>query len=72
MGKTPVRLKEVIYMLSPHEQRALTGLFHDMPGKLHKKISENWTDIVCFVAPVVGTVWYANDYIEKEKHHHRF
>jgi hypothetical protein len=57
MGKTPVRLKEVVYMLSPHEQKVMTGLFRDMPGKVHKKISENWLDILTFVGPVVGTVW---------------
>ena len=36
MGKVPVRLKEVVYTISPFETTVLTGVFKDVPGKLHK------------------------------------
>ena len=32
----PVRLKEVVYTISPFETTVLTGLFKDVPGKMHK------------------------------------
>ena len=40
MGKVPVRLREVVYTLSPFEQTVLSGLWKDLPAKLHKKWSE--------------------------------
>ena len=33
MGKVPVRLKEVVYTLSPFEQSVMSGLWKDMPHK---------------------------------------
>jgi hypothetical protein len=33
MGKTPIRLKEVTYMLSPFQQSVMTGLWKDLPHK---------------------------------------
>ena len=43
MGKVPVRLKEVVYTLSPFEQTVLEGLWRDLPKKLHRKFSEVWS-----------------------------
>ncbi|KAK9825174.1 hypothetical protein WJX81_002523 [Elliptochloris bilobata] len=73
MGKLPVRLKEVVYTVSPFEVSVLSGLWKDLPQKLHRKWSENWVDIGFFaILPVYATMWYANDYKEKEKMHHRY
>lgn len=59
--------------MSPFQQSVMSGLFKDMPKKLSKKISENWFDVLPFgVFPVVATLWYASDYKEKEKMHHRY
>jgi len=33
MVKAPVRLKEVVYTLSPFEQSVLSGLWKDLPHK---------------------------------------
>lgn len=33
MGKVPIRLKEVVYTLSPFEQNVMGGLWKDMPHK---------------------------------------
>lgn len=33
MGKVPVRLKEVVYTLSPFEQNVMSGLWKDLPHK---------------------------------------
>lgn len=40
MGKVPVRLKEVVYSVSPFEVSILNGLFKDFPKKVHKNLSE--------------------------------
>ena len=40
MGKVPVRLREVVYTLSPFETTVLNGLWKDLPQKAHRKISE--------------------------------
>jgi len=72
-GKQAVRIKQVVYTLSPFQQSVMSGLFKDIPSKLSKKISENWFDVLPFgVLPVVATLWYANDFKEKEKMHERF
>ncbi|KAK9809128.1 hypothetical protein WJX72_009756 [[Myrmecia] bisecta] len=72
MGKVPVRLKEVVYTLSPFEQTVFSGLIKHAPETLKRKITENWRDVTFYLAlPVVGTMWYAADYKEKEKQHHR-
>jgi hypothetical protein len=33
MGKVPIRLKEVTYMLSPFQQSVMGGLWKDLPHK---------------------------------------
>lgn len=33
MGKVPIRLKEVVYTLSPFEQSVMSGLWKDLPHK---------------------------------------
>ena len=40
MGKVPLRLKEVVYTVSPFEVTILNGLFKDFPKKVHKNLSE--------------------------------
>lgn len=40
MGKVPVRLKEVVYTVSPFEVTILNGLFKDFPKKVQKNLSE--------------------------------
>lgn len=34
MGKTPIRLKEVVYTLSSFEQSVMSGLWKDLPHKM--------------------------------------
>ena len=40
MGKLPVRLREVVYTVSPFEVSVLSGLWKDMPNKISKKVKE--------------------------------
>lgn len=40
MGKVPIRLREVVYTLSPFEQTVMNGVFKDVPAKLHRKFAE--------------------------------
>ena len=41
MGKKlPIRLKEVVYTVSPFEVSVLSGLWKDLPEKIHKKFKE--------------------------------
>ncbi|XP_042483249.1 cytochrome b-c1 complex subunit 8-1, mitochondrial-like [Macadamia integrifolia] len=72
MAKTPVRMKVVIYALSPFQQKVMTGLWKDLPGKIQQKVSENWINAVLLLTPVVGTYTYAMHYKEKEKLAHRY
>ncbi|PSC72192.1 SUMO-activating enzyme subunit 1B-1 [Micractinium conductrix] len=72
MGKMPIRLKEVVYTLSPFEQSVMNGLWKDLPHKAAHHM-HNLRDAVIFcVAPVVGIGYYCADYKEKEKQHHRY
>lgn len=73
MGKVPVRLKEVVYTVSPFEVTILSGLIKDFPQKVHKNLSEKGWDISLFcIAPVAATVWYAENYRKKETMKSRF
>ena len=40
MGKVPVRLKEVVYTVSPFEVTILNGLVKDFPQKVKKHLTE--------------------------------
>ncbi|KAL0728572.1 hypothetical protein Bca4012_024665 [Brassica carinata] len=35
MGNQPVKLKAVVYALSPFQQKVMTGLWKDLPEKIH-------------------------------------
>ncbi|GMG98860.1 hypothetical protein Nepgr_000700 [Nepenthes gracilis] len=72
MGKTPVRMKAVVYALSPFQQKVMSGLWRDIPGKIHHKISENWLNAALLLTPVIETYSYAQWYKEQEKLAHRY
>eukprot|EP00212_Chloropicon_laureae_P002243 CAMPEP_0197488224 /NCGR_PEP_ID=MMETSP1311-20131121/3199_1 /TAXON_ID=464262 /ORGANISM="Genus nov. species nov., Strain RCC856" /LENGTH=76 /DNA_ID=CAMNT_0043032193 /DNA_START=392 /DNA_END=622 /DNA_ORIENTATION=- len=76
MGKQQVgmRLKEVVYTLSPFEQNVMAGLFKDIPHKVMHHLKQNVLfDAIPFcVLPIAGIGWFCSDYIEKEKQHHRY
>ncbi|KAH7548225.1 hypothetical protein JRO89_XS14G0085400 [Xanthoceras sorbifolium] len=86
MGKQPVRMKAVVYALSPFQQKIMPGLWKDLPGKIHHKVSENWISATLLLTPLVGVYTYAfslflrsrffNSYVqayqEKEKLEHRY
>lgn len=55
MGKQPVKLKAVVYALSPFQQKVMPGLWKDLPGKIHHKVSENWISATLLLAPLIGT-----------------
>ena len=57
MGKVPVRLKEVVYTLSPNQVHVMGGLFKDIPHKISEKISRSWLNSIFLLAPLVGTYW---------------
>lgn len=59
MGKQPVRMKAVVYALSPFQQKIMPGLWKDLPSKIHHKISENWISAALLLGPLVGTYTYA-------------
>ncbi|RZC58063.1 hypothetical protein C5167_005366 [Papaver somniferum] len=70
MGKIPVRMKAVIYSLSPFQQQVMSGLWKDLPHKLTKKVSENWISASLLIGPLLGTHLYVQNYLEREKQHH--
>jgi len=67
-----MKMKAVIYSLSPYQQQVMPGLWKDLPHKLTKKVSENWLSATLLLAPLVGTYTYVQTYLEAEKMHHRF
>lgn len=40
MGKHPVKLREVMYTLSPFQQSVIGGLFKDMSHKVTHKVTD--------------------------------
>ncbi|KAH1030414.1 hypothetical protein J1N35_042588 [Gossypium stocksii] len=55
MGKQPVKMRAVVYALSPFQQKIMSGLWKDLPGKISHKVSENWISATLLLAPLVGT-----------------
>ncbi|KAF8397061.1 hypothetical protein HHK36_018699 [Tetracentron sinense] len=72
MGKTPVRMKAVVYALSPFQQKVMPGLWKGLPDKIHKKVSENWISASLLLTPLIATYAYVQNYQEKEKLAHRY
>ncbi len=56
MGKVPIRLREVVYTLSPFEQTVMNGVFKDVPEKLHRKFSEVRQLISPCIKPLIMTM----------------
>lgn len=55
MGKVPVKIKSVVYALSPFQQKVMHGLFKELMNKATHKVTENWLNSILLVGPVVGT-----------------
>ncbi|GFP92073.1 cytochrome b-c1 complex subunit 8 [Phtheirospermum japonicum] len=55
MGKQPVRMKAVVYALSPFQQKVMPGLWKDLTGKITHKITDNWISTTLLLGPLVGT-----------------
>ncbi|KAJ4747781.1 Cytochrome b-c1 complex subunit 8 [Rhynchospora pubera] len=72
MGKQPVRLKAVVYSLSPFQQKVMPGLWKDITTKIHHKVTENWLNATLLLTPIIGTYSYAQHYKEQEKLEHRY
>lgn len=59
MGRVPVRLREVVYTVSPFEVTILNGLFKDFPAKVQKNLREVGSRLVwgtCCAACRTGIV----------------
>ncbi|KAI8523395.1 hypothetical protein RHMOL_Rhmol13G0070100 [Rhododendron molle] len=64
MGKTPVKMKAVVYALSPFQQKVMPGLWKDIPGKIHHKVSENWISATLLLTPLVGVYILAEESLQ--------
>ncbi|KAK9186823.1 hypothetical protein WN944_018212 [Citrus x changshan-huyou] len=62
MGKQPVRMKAVVYALSPFQQKIMPGLWKDLTGKIHHKVSDNWISTILLLGPLVGTYALRKDH----------
>ncbi|XP_057970196.1 cytochrome b-c1 complex subunit 8-like [Malania oleifera] len=72
MGKIPVKVKAVVYTLSPFQQKVMAGLWKDLPNKVTHKVTDNWINATLLLGPLVGTYAYVQHYLEKEKLAHRY
>jgi hypothetical protein len=45
----------VVYVLSPFQQKVMSGLWKDIATKIHHKVTENWISATHLITPVVGT-----------------
>lgn len=71
--RSMVRLREVVYTLSPFEQDVMSGLFKDIP----KKVSKYWNlwgfdALVWGVVPYYAVVSYADYIVDQEEKQHRY
>ncbi|XP_071720766.1 cytochrome b-c1 complex subunit 8-2, mitochondrial-like [Rutidosis leptorrhynchoides] len=72
MGKIPVKIKSVVYGLSPFQQKVMPGLWNQFTHKVTHKVTDNWINTILLVGPVVGVYSYVKSYQETEKLEHRY
>lgn len=73
VGRSMVRLREVVYTLSPFEQNVMGGLFKDIPYKMQKYWNLWGFDAVVFGAiPYYAVVSTAEYLVEQEEKDHRY
>jgi hypothetical protein len=68
-----VRLREVVYTLSPFEQNVMGGLYKDIPYKMKKYWNLWGFDLVMYgVVPYYATVSACNYLVAQEEKSHRY
>ncbi|GAB4814279.1 hypothetical protein N2152v2_001325 [Parachlorella kessleri] len=72
MGKAPIRLREVIYTLSPFQQSVMSGLWKDLPHKASHYADVVRDAVIFGFLPLYAVGKYCENYKEKEKQHHRY
>ncbi|KAF8380087.1 hypothetical protein HHK36_027557 [Tetracentron sinense] len=69
MRKTWVRMKAIVYAVSPFQQKVISGLWKDLPNKIHKRSPRTRSAPPSFLTHLGRT--YVQNYQEKEKLAHR-
>jgi Cytochrome b-c1 complex subunit 8 len=73
VARSIVRLREVVYTLSPSEHDIMGGMFKDIPHKVNKYWNLWGRDAVVFgVIPYIATVETANYLVHQEELSHRY
>ena len=73
VAKSFVRLREVVYTLSPFEQDVMGGLFKNIPYKLNKYWRLWGFDAVVFgVVPYYATITTCEYLVDQEEKSHRY
>ena len=73
MARSFVRVREVVYTLSPFEQDVMSGLFKDIPYKLSKYWNLWGKDLVVFGAlPYYATTMGCEYIVAEEEKSHRY
>jgi Cytochrome b-c1 complex subunit 8 len=73
VARSIVRLREVVYTLSPFELNVMGGLFDKIPYKFNKYWNLWGKDAVIFgVLPYIATVQTAEYLVHQEELSHRF
>ncbi|CAN0870751.1 Cytochrome b-c1 complex subunit 8-2, mitochondrial [Linum grandiflorum] len=49
-----VRMRAVIYALPPFQQTTMSGLYRELPSKIHHKVVDNWHGVSLLFAPLIG------------------
>jgi hypothetical protein len=59
------RTQALVYVLLSFQQKVMSGVWKDLPGKIHHKFSENWVSATLIIGPLVGVCAYVQNYWEK-------
>ncbi|EFJ12111.1 hypothetical protein SELMODRAFT_229220 [Selaginella moellendorffii] len=69
-GVVAVRLREVVYTLSPNHLKIMPGLWKDLPEKIKHKL-ENWHYGVLVAVGFYGPVWFCKHSVHQRELSHR-
>merc|ERR1712025_838761 len=71
MGKVAMKMREVIYTISPNRLNTMSSLFRDGASSIMHLVKDTWFPVACGAVPLVATLSFADWYSNAEKLSHR-
>eukprot|EP00793_Prasinoderma_coloniale_P001076 PRCOL_00006067-RA len=72
MGKVAMKMREVVYTISPNRLNVMGSLWRDSASAIMHTVKGTWFPVACGAVPLFGTLSFADWYSNGEKLSHRY